>query len=342
MFDFDSANLPITKEWILEKISDEDIFKRYCTNYNGDMNSSFKSDFYRDNNPSCRMYINQNQQLCYKDFGTGEHYDCFSYVMKKYNVTFTEALNIITNDFNLRKIKIDVDFRALISNDLLVNSPKSPLYVHNKSDIQVVYRGYNEVDIKYWGQYAITPVILLEYNVFACKEVYLIKDNQVKLNYTYSPSNPIYAYKFENADRLSYKIYRPYADKKGKWLFNGTKNDVEGFDQLDLLGDVLILTKSMKDVMCMRVLGYNAISLQGEHNKIDEDFLNRIMKRYNKIYILYDNDESGILATKNIQKVWNIPELFIPLQSSCKDLSDYIKAFGLEEARKLINNLLNE
>ena len=58
-----------------------------------------------------------------------------------------------------------------------------------------------------------------------------------------------------------------FTEEEMQWLFNGgSAKDIEGYDQLSLNGDTLILTKSLKDCMCYRLLGYDAISLQGETN----------------------------------------------------------------------------
>ena len=56
----------------------------------------------------------------------------------------------------------------------------------------------------------------------------------------------MYAYKVYN----HFKIYKPYADKYTKWRNNLTELDIQGYKQLPKTGDILVITKSMKDVMC--------------------------------------------------------------------------------------------
>src|ERR1700739_1450657 len=102
MYTFDEVQLPITMEEIQSKVTDKQIFERYCINFKS-LNKPFLSAFYDDNNPSCRIR-EHNGKLYSQDFGTGDYYGCFDYIQRKYNCTFSEALNIVANDFNIKQI----------------------------------------------------------------------------------------------------------------------------------------------------------------------------------------------------------------------------------------------
>ena len=129
-------------------------------------------------------------------------------------------------------------------------------------------------------------------------------------------------------------------EQKYKWLFSGgAANDIEGFDQLPLIGDRLILTKSLKDCMCYNVIGYPAISLQGEANKLEQDLVTKLLKRFNEIIINYDNDEAGHKGAKRISDQYGFKSIFI---DGAKDLSDYIKSNNITKAKKMIKLKLNE
>ena len=163
------------------------------------------------------------------------------------------------------------------------------------------------------------------------------KNREFPIEFSYKESNPIYAYKFiKPGGEISYKIYFPLADKKYKWLFSGgSSDDIEGYDQLPWLGDILILTKSLKDCMCYNLIGYPAISLQGEANKLEYEFLNKLYKRFNKIIVNYDNDEQGIKSTNSLVRKYNLDYFYI---DDAKDLSDYLVNNSLEDAKIIINN----
>jgi len=94
-----------------------------------------------------------------------------------------------------------------------------------------------------------------------------------------------YAFKFK--DR--YKIYAPY-DKENKWLSNTRKTDIQGYSQLPTKGERLIITSSLKDVMCLNAAGYHSIALQSEMEVPDEKLISKLKDRFKTIEILYDND----------------------------------------------------
>lgn len=325
MFDFEDAKPDITKEEILSKISEYQIFKQYCKNFE-EVDKSFLSEFYIDTKPSCRIYITNNNNLCYKDFGTGEHYNCFDYISRKYNVNYYESLRIIAADFNLYKLKIDKSPGLIVSNDA-INLPKK---LKTKKRIEIVSQNFTSTDYDYWKQYEVPLDLLEEYNVFSAKCVYLYTSEKT-IVFEYRKSNPIYAYRFVSDGKYSYKIYFPYADPKHKWLFSGgSSTDIEGYDQLRLNGEFIILTKSLKDCMCYRLLGIDAFSLQGEANKFDPELAQKILKRFNKIIVNYDNDEQGIKSANALKQRYGFDTFMF---EGAKDLSDLIKEKGLDAAK---------
>lgn len=332
LLSFEGAQLDITKEEILSKVSQLTIFTTYCKNFE-ELDRSFTSEFYHDTNPSCRIYIGSNNIPYYKDFGSGEHLDCFAYVQKKYNVNFYECLRIIANDFKIKNLSVNIDPKIIIPRES-INVPVKPRV---KSKIEIFPQNYNLRDYNYWNQFKIPLQLLEDYDVFSCKWVYLIKGEN-KTVFEYSRSNPIYAYRFTNSGKYSYKIYFPLADKKRKWLFNGgSSENIEGFDQLDPFGDFVVLTKSLKDCMCYRLFGINAISLQGEVNKLQKELVDEILKRFNYIIINYDNDNQGIKSAKALEDEYGFKSFVF---NDAKDLSDLIKDKGLLYAKKQLEKHL--
>ncbi len=333
MFNFDSAEIDITKEEILSKINELDIFKRYVK-YFEDVDKGFKSEFYLDNNPGCRIYLSNNNCYYYKDFGNGgEHLDCFSYVQKKFNVNFHESLRIIANDFNIKNLKTNINPKVIVSYDA-INVPIKP---KSKASIEIFPQNYNLNDYNYWNQFGIPLQLLEDYDVFSCKWVYVHKNGNTIVS-EYRKSNPIYAYRFTNDNKYSYKIYFPMAPKKNKWLFSGSASkDIEGYDQLDESGDILILTKSLKDCMCYRLFGINAISIQGETNKLSKELVDKLLKRFKTVIINYDNDSEGIKSADLMKEQFGFDSFVF---TEAKDLSDVIKLKGIDYAKKRLEKVL--
>jgi hypothetical protein len=329
MFKLSDAYTGISYDDIKSKVSEYDLWRYYCHNFK-DLNRSFKSELYNDKNPSCRIF-KSNDTLLYKDFGDeGIVYNVPTYIQAKYKCTYIEALKIIVNDFKIfdAKIQIPKTLKNIPLEETLLFKPKPIIEIKPKS--------FTITDYDYWHQYHITLELLTFYNVQACEEVHLHKDYGI-ITFYYRKDNPIYAYKFTNSEGNNYKIYFPKAEKRYKWLFSGNQNDIEGFDQLDWIGDNLILTKSLKDCMVYRLIGLNAISLQGEANKLSQELVTKLLSRYNQIIVNYDNDTEGIKGTKRLENQYEFKYFFI---DEYKDISDYCKAYGLEKTKELIINKL--
>jgi len=334
MFKLTDAYKELTVDFILSKVSEYELWRYYCTNFEK-IDKPFCSDLYDDKNPGCRIFYANTNRLLYKDFGNeGVTYNVFEYIQVKYMCNFKQCLEIIAKDFGLREsaVILNKESKKIILDEI----PK----VKQKSRIEIVPRPFKIIDYNYWNQYYIPLKMLREYDVFACKHVYLYKNDDLII-FNENSNNPMYAYRFTNNGSYSYKIYKPYeANKDYKWLFSGgSQEDIEGYDQLNLHGDKLILTKSLKDVMVYRLCGYNAISLQGETNKLSSELVNKLFKRFNEIIVNYDNDAEGIKGSTRLNQQYGFKYFYV---DEFKDISDYCKHYGLEKTKELIKNKLNE
>lgn len=157
-------------------------------------------------------------------------------------------------------------------------------------------------------------------------------------------SSPIYAYLIPFTDRV--KVYRPVAqDKTKKWKSNCIKTDIFGLENLPNKGKILIITKSLKDVMVLRTFGFNAISLQAESIKIDDDIrpiLRPILKRFENTILWYDNDTAGIKGSVAASYELKCPYTYIPGKYKQKDISDFVRDFGRRKTWKLIKKLIKD
>jgi hypothetical protein len=324
---FENINVQITAQEILSKISEYDIFKRYCSNFK-EIDVSFYSDLRITDTQNCRIYANQYNTLRYKDFKTSDNFDCFNYIMRKFNCTYYEAINIISADFSLNNSVLSIEPRIITANDefklkISNNVPKE------KSKLLITKQSWNIIDYNFWNQYEIDFNTLDFYNVVSAKYTFLIK-NGLRHCFNYSKNKPRYAYLFNN----STKAYSPYGDKLEKWMYDGDSDNVEGWDQLDETGDYIVLTKGMKDVMNYHKLDINAISLPSESSMLKENLVLNILERFNKIIINLDNDKQGIISTEKIISNYNFNHFYI---DDYKDLSDWIKHNSLEQAKKMID-----
>ena len=244
-------------------------------------------------------------------------------------IKFIELYTGITNYSDILK---DIVERLKITNDTQLVSSKQ--YIPStETVIGVVRQEFTETDINYWKQFNITVETLKKFGVSSIK--YYLCNGIVKS--IYKEDNPMYAYKVYN----HFKIYKPLADKYTKWRNNLTELDIQGFKQLPKTGDILIITKSMKDVMCLYEMGIPAISPSSESTFIPDKILEQLKKRFKRIIILFDRDSSGC---KNSIKIWNkykLKPLFINKSFKSKDISDAIKNNSFDIVKEWIIKEIN-
>ena len=186
--------------------------------------------------------------------------------------------------------------------------------------IGIVRQPFTEVDKKYWKQFHISLDTLKKFDVFSIK--YFLCNNIVRG--IYKEDNPMYAYKVD--DR--FKIYRPLASKYTKWRTNLNNGNIQGYRQLPEFGNVLFITKSLKDVMCLYEMGFCAISPSSETTFIPNSILEDLRKRFKTIIILFDRDEAGVKNARRYSKEHKLNAMFVHKKFKAKDVSDAVKGNG--------------
>jgi hypothetical protein len=314
----------LDKDSILCRISEYDIFKYYCHNFSK-LSDKFCSELRKDNSPTCSI-IWYNKRLLYKDFGTGDSYDCFSYVQRKYNLTFVEALRVIDNDFNL-----GLHIGRLNKTEAIASFQGSPIYQERKKVIiRKRTRIWNNYDTNFWGMFNISKEIV---DKFAITPIDYFWVGDIR----YTCSSLAYAYKINGR----YKIYRPF-EKEGKWFSNTNKSDIQGYEQLKDNGDVVFLASSLKDVMTLYSMGWDAVALQSEMQVPEEELIDDLKSRFRIVGVLYDNDfhsetNPGQTMASKICLKYNLTNVIIPSHYKSKDISDLVRDHGVDCAKRIIN-----
>lgn len=318
MYSRKRAKLPdnITIDWILSKVTEYDIYAKYIGQFKVGM--IYNSPFRKDKNPSFGIYYSKRtKQLLFKDHGTGECGNVIKFVSLFTGKTeYNDILSDIVNKLNIT------------NNTKLVSSKQ---YIQpTETVIGVVRQEFTDVDINYWKQFNISINTLKKFNVNSIK--YYLCNGIVKG--TYKRENPMYAYKVYN----NFKIYRPLADKYTKWRNNLTDYDIQGYEQLPQKGDILFITKSMKDVMCLHEMGYPAVSPSSESTFLPKDVLEQLKTRFKRIIILFDRDTAGVKRSRKLSQETGLEAMFINKKFKAKDISDAVEANSFEE----IKNWLDE
>ena len=312
MYDKEKAKLSdITLDWILSRVTEYDIYAHYLGQFKVGM--IYNSPFRKEKNPSFGIfYSKRTKQLLFKDHGTG---DCGNVI---------KFVSLYTGITNYNDILLDIVNKLKITSDTKLVSSKQYI-ASTETVIGVVRQDFTAEDINYWSQFNICINTLKKFNVNSIK--YYLCNGIVKG--IYKKENPMYAYKVYN----NFKIYRPLADKYTKWRNNLGQYDIQGFKQLPKTGNLLIITKSLKDVMCLYEMGISAISPASESTFIPDDVLDNLKKRFKHILICFDRDTSGIKYLRKISLKTGLKPLLVHKKWKAKDISDAIKLNGFENIK---------
>lgn len=319
----------ITKETILKHLTQEQIFSYYIGE-DVTKDNLFHSPLREDNIPSFSTYYHKNNQnlLMFKDWATNDCGDFVELVRKKEGLSFKDALWKIVYDFGLGYINPNSNF----NNSITINEKA---FIKDPIKLGIKIRAWNIEDKEYWGEYNINRKTLEKFHVFPISHIFFN-------NKAFVAAKLAYCYAENKDDILSYKIYQPKEIKIKKWI-NNTKYCVhQGYTQLPENGKLLIITKSLKDVMCI----YNnllipSIGLQSESISVKDIVMEEYKRRFKKIICLFDNDEAGQKAAVNFSNKFDIPFIMIPkYKNEVKDFSDLVKDKGINEAQKILKKLI--
>lgn len=331
-----AARSVITKEMIYDKIDSLLIFERYCSGFIK-LDYKFSSEIRTDPNPSCSITW-LNGDYLYHDFGNGDSLRAINYVMCKFNINYFEALYKIQCDFNL-DLNPTLLLKQLKSNYLDVENKNSNINNSKQKQpkiIEIKRRSFSNIDKLYWyDRYAIHSETLNKLKIIPIKEFWINRINYLAEKQSYS-----YDYYWENGV-FRRKLYQPnLPTDHGKWYSNGGLI-VQGEGCLPYKGDLLIITKSLKDVAALYELGYTAIAPTSESSWLPESYFIKQAKRFDRLVILFDNDKTGKQKAEAFSYKYTLPYIEIPIEiKGCKDISDTIYSKGFDFAKNLIKELL--
>lgn len=321
-FNFDLGEKKLTTQDILNKVSEESLFK-YYTQEEVD-NKLHTSKLRQDNNPTCGYFRGNSGRLYIKDFATGSSFDIFAYIQRLYSCSFAKAIRIIANDFNISSSTV-TSKRITIT----------PTFKSETTKIQVEIQPFKDYELEWWNSFGITEKLLRKYNVFSCKHVFL----NGRVISTSSKNCPIYGYYGGKKDNLEqWRIYYPFRSHKNgfRFLSNWKADKIQGFKQLPKDGKLLIITKSLKDVMALRAYGIPAIAPVSEVLFISDKVLSALKNRFKYIIAYYDRDKAGMSNLWKIRKAHPELEYFVNPPNTAKDFTDFRKKYGNEETKKAI------
>ena len=318
----------LTPDAILDKISEYDIYKMYMPHQNWKINVVTYSPFRNEKNPSFIIGY-RGGALRYCDFGdSSKKGGCFNFVMMLFNVNLNDALLMIDRDFDLGIISgsSTKQYERIISDYAQPTATSKREYF-----IQVKTRKFTHEELAYWNAYYQDIDDLRANNVYSIDTVYLnkqkfpIKDSELRFGYLYEGH---------------WKIYRPFADKKNKWMPNNVPiTMMDGLQDIKDC-DVAFINKSKKDYMVMKKIYPCCCAVQNEGmGCFSEENVEYIKENSDRQILSFDSDETGVKNSQMITDKFgfeycNVPRIY--LDEGIKDWADLARIHGLKTIEKYL------
>lgn len=318
----------LTIDNVLKYISEYDIFKYYMPNP-WEINDAAISPFRDEKHPSF-LISNRSGSLYFIDFAdTSKRGDCFTFVKQLFHLnSIDEVLKLIDRDFGLGFNNNNNSKKY----EIIKSEYKQPEDLGKRySLVQVVTKKFTKEELDYWNQYHQDISDLRNENVYSISKVFLnrkrfnINDNELKFGYFYNGH---------------WKIYRPFEDKKRKWVPNNVPiTEMDGKEHI-INCETAFINKSKKDYMVMKKIFPNSCAVQNEGLACFSQENIEFIKNNSKRQILsFDSDDSGVKNSKMITDLLKFDYCNVPreyLKEGIKDWADLGKVHGL----KTIENYL--
>jgi hypothetical protein len=318
----------LTPDSILDKITEYDIYKMYMPHQNWKINVVTYSPFRNEKNPSFIIGY-RGGALRFVDFGdSSKKGGCFNFVMMLFNVSLNDALLMIDRDFDLGIVSgsSTKNYERIVSDYVQPTATSKREYF-----IQVKTRKFTNEELAYWNGYYQDIDDLRANNVYSIDTVYLnkqkfpIKDTELRFGYLYEGH---------------WKIYRPFADKKNKWMPNNVPiTMMDGLDDITDC-DVAFINKSKKDYMVMKKVFPCCCAVQNEGmGCFSEENVEFIKENSERQILSFDSDETGVKNSKLISDKFgfdycNVPRIY--LDEGIKDWADLARIHGLKTIEKYL------
>lgn len=282
-----SFDLILSKQFILSKLSEEEIFQRYLQVYPrlGDKYiNTLPGRPKADRRPGCNFFERSDGRLIFKDWAW-KNFDCIEAAQQYYGVGYHKTLQFIARDFNLLS-------------DELVSTNREPVSIQQQEPRRKHREGYTPIQVKRkpWKSREVTfwqlpdrPVAVEELEqlyTFSISHFWMdgkLAGQDLSMSFGYYLGNP---------DK--WQIYRPLV-KNSLYKFRQSSSAwLIGTEGLSQVGYVLV-TKSYKDYVILKLLGFNVCCVLSETMWFDEA-QQQLLDSYGSVFLLYDNDEPGIKA----------------------------------------------
>lgn len=367
-----SGNL--NKNYILSKISQISIFSAYLNisdsliQYCIDTGELILSPIRDDNHPTVGFKYDNRGRLKMKDFAGYFWGDCFDIVALIMSAIYNREFNVSDKkDFITILRHITIRFKNVfygqekdinLSNEI---SYSLDILKRRKPNIELVVREWNVYDNIYWSKLGVSIQYLNTHFIYAVEQYYINRKFNPQPKYFYNVDDPCYGYllgKDKASGIYNMKLYFPQR-QHGYTRFITNCNHLEGIYNLELNNyDIIIITKSTKDRLCIGAnvmammslyretanINIGVINIPHETYKlrtIEYDWLKSKLKEdTGKLCSLMDNDRVGKIEANYLKNHFDIIPLMINKRYNAKDFAELRSKYDANIVYEIIINTI--
>lgn len=322
---FSSGISSVTLDNIYNKITDADLLYYYLGVT--EIPCVICSPLRVDKNPSLSLFTKDGIKIKWWDFATKEGGSVIDLLSRLWKLSFVNTLNKIWEDipkFNQSNTKINHTHTTCKVSDIL--SPE------NRSVLECRVREWRLHDIKYWESYGITLDWLKYAEVYPISHKIITKKNRRMM---FGADKHAYAYVERKEGKVTLKIYQPFNTKGFKWSNQHDRSVISLWTKLPEKGNKVCICASLKDALCLWAnTGIPSIALQGEGYGMSETAVEELKNRFDKVYILFDNDSVGLEDGIKLAEQTGFINIVLPEFQGGKDISDMYKSLQDKELFK--------
>lgn len=313
-------------ENIYSKVSDLDILHHYfgITHVPCMINSPLR----RDNNPSLSFYSKDGIEVLWTDFSTKEGGDIIHLMSKYWGESYADTVKHLWED--LPKITNISGYTQL----------SKKRYIVKKTNVilKCKVREWKDYDLEFWNSFGISKKWLEYADVYPISHKIIIKNDE---KFVFSADKYAYAYVEFKDKKTTLKIYQPFNTKGFKWSNNHDRSVISLWTKVPANGLMICICASLKDALCLWAnTGIPSIAVQGEGYSMSDTAINELKRRYKNIYILFDNDEAGLIDGEKLSESTGFINVVLPKINNAKDISDLYKSLeNKEQFKELMINL---
>ena len=300
-------------EDIYSKVSDLDILHHYFGITH--VPCIIKSPFRVDNNPSLSFYSKDGIEVLWTDFSTKKGGNVIHLMSTYWGESYADAVKHLWEDLpNITNI----------SGHTQLSKVRKYIVRKTNTILKCKVREWKKHDLEYWNSFGISKEWLKYADVYPISHKIIIKgDNK----FVFSADKYAYAYVEFKDNKTTLKIYQPFNDKGFKWSNNHDRSVISLWTKVPKKGHSICICSSLKDALCLWAnVGIPAIAVQGEGYSMSDTAVSELRKRYKNVYILFDNDEAGLIDGEKLSESTGFTNVVLPKINDTKDVSDLYKS----------------